>query len=546
MVPNPLTKRVRNIARFRDIMSVLAGHGFDQLIDQLDLEERAIIKTMIRPRVGEKTRWQRITEAMQELGPTFVKLGQILSTRPDLLPEDAIQELKRLQAHVKPVPFEDIRVAIEVSLNDDIERVFERLSEEPLAAASMAQVHRARLKSGREVVLKVLRPGIREVVENDLDILHLLAGLAERIPELRPLQPRGVVREFERALLRELDLTHELANIRRFRENFRGQDTIRIPEPIDELSNRGVLVMDFIDGVPFNEYSRVGGDREKLAKRAITAIFKMVFDDGFFHADPHPGNVLAMRDGRIGMLDMGQAGRMDRQLRDKVIELLSAMVRDDPDRIAETVFSLGEINSPVDFSNFRKDILDVYEDELRGRAVKDLNLGLIFTRLTRIAASHKMAIPPDLTLMFKSLVTVEGVAKEVYPELDVLKEAEPFVRRLLLERYSPERLSSDMADLLQSSHSLLQALPRRLDRLLTEVESGRLVVRVEEVDPHRKAQARERIAARTAIGIGAGGMAVAGALLFGFGRHVLGSTALILSLPLLLWTLSSALRPRER
>lgn len=540
-----LTKRVRNIARFRDIMSVLAAHGFDQLVDQLDLEERMIIKTMIKPRVEEKSRWRRLAEAMEELGPTFVKLGQIMSTRLDLLPPEAIVELKKLQADVKPVSFEEIRSAVEASLNDELEDIFALVEPEPLAAASMAQVHRAKTKDGREVVLKVLRPGIREVVENDLDILRLLAGLAERMPELRSVQPKGVVREFERAMLRELDLTHELANIKRFRENFRGNDAVLVPEPIEELSSRTVLTMDFLKGVPFNEYEEVGANREKLAKRAISTIFKMVFEDGFFHSDPHPGNVLAMRESKIGLLDMGQAGRMDRLLRDKVVELLSALVRDDPDRIAEAVFSLGEARGPVDFTAFRKDVMEVYEDQLRGRAVKDLNLGTIFGRLTSIATKHKMAIPPDLTMMFKALVTIEGVAKEVYPELDALKEAEPFVRRLLMERYSPERLSSDMADLLQSSHALLQALPRRVDRLLTEVEMGRLIVRVEEADPKRKAQARDRVAARTAVGMGSGGFAIAGAVLVASGHPWFGAAAFLGSVPLMLWTLVAALRPRK-
>ncbi len=539
-----LTKRVRNIARFRDIMSVLAAHGFDQLVDQLDLEERAVIRTMIKPRAEEKSRWRRLAEAMEELGPTFVKLGQILSTRSDLLPPEAIHELKKLQHEVKAVAFEEIRVSVEASLNDELENVFAHFDDEPLAAASMAQVHRARTKDGREVVLKVLRPGIREVVENDLDILRLLAGLAERMPELRAIQPKGVVREFERAMLRELDLTHELANIKRFRENFRGNEHVLVPEPLDELSSRNVLTMELLTGVPFNEFAKVGADRERIAKRAISTIFKMVFEDGFFHSDPHPGNVLAMRDSRIGILDMGQAGRMDRILRDKVVELLSALVRDDPDRIAEAVFSLGEARGPVDFTAFRKDVMEVYEDQLRGRSVKDLNLGVIFGKLTSIATKHRMAIPPDLTLMFKALVTIEGVAKEIYPELDALKEAEPYVRRLLMERYSPERLSSDMADLLQSSHALLQALPRRVDRLLSEVEMGRLVIRVEEADPKRRAQARERIAARSAVGMGAGGFAIAGALLVAAGRPVLGTIALLVSVPLLFWTLIHALRPR--
>ncbi len=540
-----LQKRVRNIARFRDIMSVLAAHGFDQLVDQLDLEERAVIRNMIKPRKEEKTVWRRIGETLEELGPTFVKLGQILSTRPDLMPEDLTQELRKLQTNVRPERFEAIRTSVESALGDELDALFQEFSEKPLAAASMAQVHRATLKDGRAVVVKVLRPGIREVVENDVDILYLLAGLAERIPDLRLLQPRAVVREFDRAMIKELDLTHELSNIRRFQENFRGDDHVLVPAPVEELCARTVLTMEYLEGVPFNEYAKVGADRERIAARAVAAVFKMVFEDGFFHADPHPGNVLALSHDRIGILDMGLAGRLDRHLRDKVVTLLAALVRDDPDRIAEAVFAFGDPKGPVDFSAFRKGVLELYEDELRGKSIRDVRLGRIFTALLRISDRHKMALPTDLTLMFKAVVTMEGVAKEVYPELDVLEEARPFVKRLLLERYSPERLSGDMADLIQSSHGLLRALPRRLDRLLGDLEQGRLVIRVEEADARRAGRARERAAARTALGIGSGGFALAGALLVG-DYPVSGVTLLLGAVPLLLWTLFAAVRPRAK
>lgn len=542
-----LTKRVRNIARFRDIMAVLGSQGFDQLVDQLDLEERAVIRALVRPRKREeKTTYRRIVEAMEELGPTFIKLGQILSTRPDVLPEELILELKKLQSHVKPEPFADIERLLESSLGEDLETVFERFGKEPIAAASVAQVHRAVLKDGRDVAVKVLRPGIREVVENDVDILYFLAGLAERLPELRVVQPRGVIREFERAMTRELDLTHELANIRRFRQNFAETDWMRIPEPIDELCTRNVLVMEFLEGVPFTDYAQVGADRERIAKRAVAAIFKMAFDDGFFHADPHPGNVLALAGSRIGVLDMGLAGRLDRVLRDKVVTLLSALVQDDPHRIAEAVFAFGHAEGAVDFDRFRNDVVDLYEDELHGKAVKDIQLGRIFSRLFRVAGTHRMSIPADLTLLFKSLVTVEGVAKEVYPELDVMEEARPYVKRLLLERYNPDRLAADMAELLQASHGLLQALPRRVDRLLGDLEQGRMVIRVEEADPKRTALARERIAARAAVGISAAGFVLAAAILLVSGWVKMGAFAFLTSLPLAMWTLFSAFRPRAR
>lgn len=541
-----LTKRVRNIARFRDIMVVLASNGFDQLVEQLDLDERIVIRSLVKARKQDKTPYRRLVEAMEELGPTFIKLGQILSTRPDVLPEDLIVELKKLQSHVKAEPFTEIRKQIEASLGDELENLFGEVSEEPLAAASVAQVHRAKLKEGREVVVKVLRPGIREIVENDMDILYFLAGLAERLPEVRVIQPRGVIREFDRAMTRELDLSHELANIRRFRQNFAETDWVLVPEPIEELCTRNVLVLELVEGVAFTDYAKVGADRQKIARRGVAVLFKMAFDDGFFHADPHPGNVLALSGSRIGVLDMGLAGRLDRVLRDKVVALLSALVQDDPGRIAEAVFAFGQAQGPVDFEAFRKEVYDLYEDELHGKAIKDVHLGRIVSGLFRISSRHRISIPPDLTLLFKALVTIEGVAKEVYPELDVMEEAKPYVKRLLLERYNPDRLASDMAELLQSSHALLQALPRRVDRLMGEIEQGRLVIRVEEADPRRSALARERAAARAAVGISAAGFVLASAILLVSGWIFVGILAFLVSLPLALWTLFSAFRPRGK
>jgi len=541
-----LTKRVRNIARFRDIMAVLASNGFEQLVEQLDLDERMIIKALVKPRTHDKTPYRRLVEAMEELGPTFIKLGQILSTRPDVLPEDLILELKKLQSNVKAEPFPEIKKLIEASLEDPIDQVFDDLQEEALAAASIAQVHRAKLKDGREVVLKVLRPGIRDVVANDMDILYFLAGLAERLPELRMIQPRGVIREFDRAMTRELDLSHELANIRRFRQNFADVESVSVPEPIEELCTKNVLVLEYLDGVPFTEYEKKGADRKKIAKRGISLLFKMAFDDGFFHADPHPGNMLAMANSRIGILDMGLAGRLDRVLRDKVVSLLSALVQDDPTRIAEAMFAFGKPQGPIDFENFKKDVSDLYEDELHGKAIKDVSLGNIISGLFKIAATHHISIATDLTLLFKALVTIEGVAKEVYPELDILEEAKPYVSRLMTERYNPDRLAADMAELLQSSHGLIQALPRRIDRLLGELEQGRLIIRVEESDPRRSALQRERVAARAAVGISAAGFILASAILLTSGWYVFGFLSFLMSLPFALWTLFSAFRPRGK
>ena len=316
-----IRRRIRDIARFRDIVSVLTKHGFGQILQLLDLEERAIIRSLI-PDSGAEGTPERLAKALEELGPTFVKLGQILSTRPDLLPESYTRALRRLQSNVAPQPADAIIGTIESELGSSIDELFASFERESLAAGSVAQVHRARLHDGTEVVVKVIRPGIRRTVDADIDILYLLAALVSKLPEARAFNPRGVAQEMDRAIHRELDLAHERVNIERFRENFEEVDWVIVPRPYPELSSRSVLTMDYVDGVQFTQYQEVGCDRVTLAQRGVACVLKMAFEDGFFHADPHPGNVLALRDNRIALLDMGMTGSLDRPSREKIVVLL--------------------------------------------------------------------------------------------------------------------------------------------------------------------------------------------------------------------------------
>lgn len=510
-----LGQRIRDIGRFRDIVAVLAKNGFGQVVDLLELEERRVIRSLVRSQSAPDqalTTPERLAKALEELGPTFIKLGQILATRPDLLPEGWTASLTRLQSQVAPEPVERITAVIEHELGRSVDELFASFDPEPVAAASIAQVHHATLEDGTEVAVKVIRPEIRRTIDSDIDILYMLAALAGRLPEARPFNPRGIVSEMDRAIHRELDLSNELVNVQRFRENFEDLEWVQVPRPYPELSSRSVLTMDFVRGARFTDYEEVGCDRITLAQRGVQTVLKMAFEDGFFHADPHPANVLALPDNRIAFLDMGMTGSLDRPSREKIVTLLEALIRDDPDRIAEATLALGEAEHPVDFSAFRKDVVGVYEDHVRGRSIKDVRIAIVLRDLFKIADSYEVSVPASYTLLIKSLVTMEGVAKEIYPELDIFQEARPYLTRMMLERYRPERITSDLTDVLRATHTLMTGLPRRIDKLLGDLERGRVTVRMEDANPDARL-VQQRAASRIALGVMGGGAAVAGSML---------------------------------
>lgn len=507
-------KRIRDVSRFRDIVAVLARYGFGQVIDLLDLEERAIVRALVKERKGAQLDApSRFAKVLEELGPTFIKLGQILSTRPDLLPDNWSQALQRLQDQVKPTDGDEIVGTIETELGDSIENLFSSFNRTPVAAASVAQVHEAFLKDGTRVAVKVIRPGIRNIIDSDMDILYVLAALSSRLPEAKIFNPRAAIQELDRAIHQELDLTRELLHIQRFKKNFEAMDWIVVPTPYSEFCGRSVLTTQFIDGVKFTNYEAVNCDRVILAQRGVACVLKMAFEDGFFHADPHPGNVLALTDNRIALLDTGMTGSLDRTARERIVGFLEAMIQDEPDKIAEALFAIGETSGPVDFSKFRRDVLHVYEDQLRGRSIQHVRIASVIKSFFEIANKHHLVVPSDYTLLIKALVTIEGVAKEIYPELDIFEEAKPYVTRLMLERYKPERITSDITDVLRATHSLMTNLPRRIDMLLGDLEQGRVTVRMEDAKLEIKAAVWEHVARRLALGLVASGTAVGGAIL---------------------------------
>jgi ubiquinone biosynthesis protein len=489
----------REIGRLQQIYVVLARHGFGEVARRLGLggkkgtsdappgaddgADASVDGPKSTKDAAKSPMAERARLVLMDLGPSFVKLGQIASTRSDLLPVDWIRELKKLQDEVSPLPFADIKSAVEASLQGSLESVYESFTEEPLAAASIGQVHRAILRhdeGAKEVVAKVQRPGARRVVARDLEILHHLAKLLERmVPESRTYSPCGLVEQFDRAITAELDYALEAENCERFRKNFEGHANVRFPMVYRSASSRELLTLEFLPGKKvYDAIEKDGFSREKIAKIAVGVVIKMVFEDGFFHADPHPGNILISGtpdDPVIGLVDLGMVGRLSAEMRDRCIDLMIAAVRKDPIAIADAIYGIGLPTKKVEMRAYRAEVARL-ADKYLGKPLKDIEFSALITDLMRGAQQFGIEIPPDFLLVGKALMTVEGVGKEIYPDLDILEESKPYFLDLLKRRYSPEKIGGDILRGIERVGSSAYDLPQIAREVLEDVRMGRLTV----------------------------------------------------------------------
>lgn len=511
-----IPRTVQNIQRFRQITGVVFDNGFDEFLARAGIANRAWIRILRRRRGREVEQISlpvRFVQMLEQLGAAFVKFGQVLSTRPDLLPAEWIQALKRLQDEVAPVPFERLRPAVERATGP-ISDAFASFDTQPLAAASVSQVHAAVLPDGQPVVVKIVRPGIRETVANDVDLMRIMAELLEqRLPELRALRPTGIVDEFERAITRELDLRHEARNLARFAHNFADNERVVVPGVYRELGNADVLIMDRIEGVRVTDCAEVGSDPKELAALGIDMLMQMIFEHGFFHADPHPGNVWALPGNRLALLDMGMADIVLPQTRDLLIDLMVAVTQDQPEQLATVVRRLGEAPESLDEARFRRDLATLYEAHVRGVRMSELSVGELIADSIAVARRHRIVIPADITLLLKAVGTVEGVGKQLDPELDIVEVARPWATKLIMQRWGPERLGRELVSALADAYGLAVSLPGRIDGLLAQAEQGRLRQRVEVEALQRSVERIEASGNRQALALLVLALTVAGVAL---------------------------------
>ncbi|XZG71283.1 ABC1 kinase family protein [Chitinibacteraceae bacterium HSL-7] len=507
---------VRDLPRVREIVAVLMRYGLGNLVSRLGLSngfraEDFGLDDAQSARVAQLPAPVRVRRALEDLGPTFIKLGQVLATRVDMFDSEWISEFEKLQSHVPALPFSVIEQELERVLGRPALEMFASIEPKPVGSASIAQVHRARLKSGEDVVLKLRRPDIIAKIEADLRILHHLAGLAEfEFPDIRRYQPVRIVDEFAKSIRRELNLLTEARNIERFAQNFTDKEDIIIPRVYWAYTSERLNVQTWVAGVAGNaldELALSGLDRKVLAARGADAVLKMVLIDGYFHADPHPGNVKYLPGDRIAFLDFGMVGRLPKPRRDQIVDLLAALAERDERGVLHVMLEWTG-DTVVDEEKMAADIAD-FMFNYENLSLKDIQFGQLLGDVAVIMREHEITLPSDLTLLFKALITLEGLGRQLDPEFQMVPHLTPFVREVILARYRPHALLSSGKEGVLDGFKLVAGLPRDLGRLIRQLRRGQFRVDLDLKRLDRFGVQLARSANRLTMGI------VTGALIIG-------------------------------
>ncbi len=473
---------VKNVARLKTILVVMGRHGLAEIAERMRLD-RLIpgFKFMRKGEEGKRTLPERVRLTFEELGPTFVKLGQVLSTRPDLIPQEYAEEFKKLQDHVPAVPFDMIKKTIEAEFGRPYSEVYKTFNETPLAAASIAQVHEATLHDGTEVVVKVQRAGIDKLIDTDVSILFVIAGLLEKyIEEARVFNPTGIVEEFFKTLKKELDFVVEAGNMMKIRKNFQDRPHVVIPQVFRSYSTTRVLTLEKLKGIRLSDRKALESsqmDIRQLAHEGVQAFYKMVLVDGIFHGDLHAGNIFILEDGKIGLVDFGIVGRLNQKVRDALGNMFLALVSEDFDALVYEYLEIGIPTGKTDIDHFSKQVRELVEPYF-GLPLKDVNVGRMLLDLSILASQHGLRMSQDLMLVCKAIVTIEGMGRSIDPDFDIVKGMSEFAKVLLEARYNMERLSKELFYLMRDVTSLVQHAPRQLRLILKKLSSDEWVTRI--------------------------------------------------------------------
>ncbi len=502
----PLIRQARYLGRYRKIAQVLGRHGFGYLIDQLGLTSllslpRRLVRQPVADPLGGPV---RLRQALTALGPTFVKLGQILSTRPDLLPPSFIDELDKLQDTVPPFPAEVAIATIEAELGRPLDTIFREFGRAPLAAASLGQVHAATLHDGARVVVKVQRPDIQQVVGLDLAILAELAALAqERTPLGEQYNLVELAWEFGATIRAELDYRREGRNAERFRENFAGRPIIHIPAIYWDYTSARVLTSERLFGVKINDVAGLaaaGIDRRRLAQRCVEIILQEIFDDGFFHADPHPGNFFALPGEVIGAVDFGQVVALDHELTSNLVLLLVALTRDDAPAALRAMQRLGML-APREITPALQRDMTRFMERFVGRPLEELSARETGEELLALAQRHRLRMPAPLALLLKTIVMMEGIGLQLDPQLDIFAIARPYATRALADLASPEAAARRAIEQVRELSEIARALPHQLGQVLQQLADGDLRVQMRDLETRRLAAALALAGTRVALAL---------------------------------------------
>ena len=514
----------RQTLRLMRINFVLARHGLDEIILTAHIFRPIRFLIYLSPfywlRRHDTPRGERIRRALEDLGPIFVKFGQMLSTRRDLLPHDIADELAKLQDQVPPFPGREAREMIEMTLGKPVAELFQEFSETPLASASIAQVHAARLQDGREVVIKVLRPGVERIIRGDLDLLYLIAGLAERYwPDGRRLRPREVVGEYEKTILDELDLMREAANAAQLKRNFESSKLLYVPEIHWTFTRRNLMVMERVRGVQVSDTATLtarGTDMQKLAGNGVEIFFTQVFKHNFFHADMHPGNIFVDVDDpknpRYVAVDFGIVGTLNPRDQQYLAQNFLAFFNRDYRRVAELHVESGWVPAGTRVNEFESAIRTVCEP-IFNRPLKDISFGQLLVRLFQTARRFNMEVQPQLVLLQKTLLNIEGVGRELYPDLDLWKTAKPFLENWVHEQMSLKATLTRLRAGLPAIRELILETPERINAILRQTAEGKLQVGMESAELRQLREAVRMRIRHLYHAVAGGALIVSGALL---------------------------------
>ncbi|HOL32781.1 MAG TPA: AarF/UbiB family protein [Anaerohalosphaeraceae bacterium] len=486
---NPLFSVRRTFAhmvRYRHIMTVLIKYGFEEIAGifarrlKIGLGSKGLPTTRMQ-NLAQTSLAARVRLACQELGPTFIKLGQLLSTRPDLLSDEYIAELERLQDQVAAEKYEDIRLMVKQQLGGFPEEIFERFDAEPIAAASIAQVHRARTKEGDEVVVKIRRPGIVKTLRTEMEILADIAGILKtRLPTPETFNPVRMVQEFSEAVTKEVDLANERRNQQRFIRNFADDPSVHVPRVFEKYSSEGVLTMEYIEGIKPNRIDQIlaaGLNPKIIAARGADFVLRQVFEFGFFHTDPHPGNFLILDGNVLAPLDFGQVGRLTKQDRMLLQYLVLAVVEGDVSRIVHGLERAEMLDEETDLAELSRDFEEILET-YSNLPLKDIPFGEAIRRMFDVIRHHRIEPPRDFTLMLKCLMTIESFANDLDSNFQIMEHLKPYARRFTLQQISPEALFRQARTAARSASELASRLPEDAAAIISKFRRGKFKIHV--------------------------------------------------------------------
>jgi len=489
-----LRKTYRSAKRLQEIINVFIKHGFGQIIDQIHLGRFITLKKRLRsfgtwtyykvPTVAE-----RLRVAFEELGPTFIKLGQLLSSRPDLVTMSYAKEFKKLQDRVPTFSIEHVYQTIEKELGMTVEKIFQDFNPEPIGSASIAQVHNATLMNGTKVIVKVRRPSIEEQIMLDLNILQSLAKLIEKyVPESKLFDPVGIVDEFAKSITKELDFRREARNALIFRENFKDYKKVYIPYVFKEFTTKKILVMEKVEGVRIDDINSIkekGLDIEGILNIVIDMYFKQIFDHGFFHGDPHPGNILVTDDARVALVDFGITGKIDEEFKESYANIAIAIINQNIDKLITEYLKLGIIPDDIDREKLEKELKDDIEDILYpiyAYRIEEIQISELIESIMKVALKHRLRFLPELLLIDKVLIMLEGLTKELCPDKSIIELIKPYAREIISKRIHPDFYLNKTFKIIRELRDAVENIPFQIKKLLKKAVKDEITVRMYHVN----------------------------------------------------------------